>query len=113
MHFRYQPVEGETATNCQHTQIRDLPDWKVICSTAYGTKTYTAHVIVRQYNNATKTGLELLYWVTEPGETPTSVHKFHSTSALMKFKGSTELLDFSLSQGVENDMATLDLSWTK
>lgn len=111
MKFHYVPVEGEPSTLCYHTRIRDLPDWDIACPTNYGKKTFSAHVVLRQYSGADKTGLELLYWVTEPGETPRSIRKYHSTSALMKFKGSTDLMGLSIGQGVENDQAYLNLTW--
>ena len=109
MEFAYEPVEGEEPSSCVHERIRDLPDWDVVCETPYGKKTYSAHVIVREYPRQGATGLEILYWVSEPGDTPTSPHKFHSTSALVHLRGSTSLDSFSLSQGVENDMALLTL----
>lgn len=110
--FRYEPVEGEAATLCTHKKIRDLPDWNVVCETGYGKKTYSVHLIVREYPRAGETGVEILYWVSEPGETPTSPHKFHSTSALLHLRGEKAGLgDFIMSQGVENDFASLVLSW--
>jgi len=111
-HFRYEPVEGEPATLCTHKQIRDLPDWSVECKTGYGTKTFTVHLIVREYPRQGETGVEILYWVTEPGDTPTSPRKYHSTSALFRLKGDSGLSSFLLSQGVENDMASLVLGWS-
>lgn len=110
MHFSYEPAE-DASTSCTHQQIRDLPDYAVTCATPYGTKTFTAHVIVRQAPRGNDTGAELLYWVTEPGDTETSPRKYHSTTALFHLKGSTSLTDFSLSQGVENDQASLVLGW--
>lgn len=112
LHFTYQPVEGDASTHCSHEKIRDLPDYQVVCGTPDGKKVFTAHVIVRGHSGVDKTGLELLYWVTAPGETPTSPHKFHSTTALMRFSGQTSLQEFRLSQGIENDMAWLVLDWT-
>jgi len=107
--FSYEPVEGEAASACEFKQINDLPDYAVKCKTPYDVKTYTAHVVVREYQRAGDTGAEVLYWVTEPGEP----NKYHSTSALLHLTGKTSLSDFSLSQGVENDMASLVLSWKK
>ncbi|HEY8278428.1 MAG TPA: hypothetical protein VIH99_02315 [Bdellovibrionota bacterium] len=111
MHFRYEPSEQEPATDCTHVQIRDLPDWDVTCETPFGRKTFTAHVIVREYPKEDSTGLEILYWVREPGELPNSPGKYHSTTAFMHFTKGSSLADFSLFQGVENDMASLRLRW--
>ncbi len=111
MVFHYQPAEGEGPSLCSHERIRDLPDWKVSCQTPYALKTFTAHVVVQEYPNKTAAGLEILYWVTEPGTTPLAPSIFHSTSALLKWQGSGTLAGFALSQGVENDLASLALGW--
>jgi hypothetical protein len=111
--FHYQLAEGEGPSECSQAQIRDLPDWKVSCRTPYGEKTYTAHVVVREYTKEAAAGLEILYWVTEPGATESAPPVFHSTSALLKWRGSGSLEGFSLSQGVENDLASLVLGWKK
>jgi len=110
MHFTYEPNEMELSS-CTHEQIQDLPDWRVACQTPYGMKTFTAHVIVRDYPKGETTGVEILYWVTEPGDTPTSPSIFHTTSALLNVKGANPLVGFSLSQGVESDYASLVLGW--
>lgn len=109
MSFRYVPNEGK-AFDCTHTRIRDLPDWTIDCG--QGEKTFTAHVIVRKYSREAmpQTGLEILYWVTEPGETPTSIRKYHSTTALLQLTDKTDVHSLILFQGVENDMASLRLS---
>lgn len=112
MNFTYQPMEG-AGTECTHKQIRDLPDYAVECATPYGTKVFTAHVIVRENLREKNTGLEVLYWVTAPGDTPTSPRKFDSTSALINLSGKTKLENFSLGQGVENDAAYLNLFWRR
>lgn len=108
MQFSYVPNEGPRL-DCVHEKIRDLPDWKVICGN--GEKEFTAHVILRQRHKDSEpqTGLELLYWVTAPGETPTSVKKYHSTTALLHMKGKAEVSRFVIFQGVENDQASLRL----
>lgn len=112
MSFQYVPNEGGQILECAHTRIRDLPDWKVDCGN--GQKTFTAHVIARQYQRepTPQTGLEILYWVTEPGETPTSVRKYHSTTMFLQLKYKTEVHSLVLYQGVENDMASLRLALT-
>lgn len=110
MVFSYQPMES-AAWPCEHKRIRDLPDWTVTCESQYGTKTFTAHVIVRESKRPVNTGLEILYWVTAPGDTETSPRKYDSTSALINLSGQTKLEDFSFSQGVENDAASLTLRW--
>ena len=113
MIFRYEPFEGEGPSQCVHEQIQDLPDWRVTCDTPYGKKKFTAHVVLRELPRKELTGLEILYWVTEPGEKPNAPPKFHSTSALFTLKGNTSLDHFSLSQGVENDFASLTLAWVR
>lgn len=111
MVFTYEPVEGEAASLCDARQIQDLPDWDVTCVTPYATKTFGAHVIVRESPHASDTSVEILYWVTERGDSGTTPRKYHSSSALFHLKGSTTLADFSLSQGVENDQSSLVLGW--
>ena len=113
LEFSYEPVEGEAPSVCSHERIRDLPDWDVSCNTPYGAKKFSAHVIVREYPRNNSTGIEILYWVTEPGDAPNAVRKFHSTSGFFHLKGATELEGFSLSQGVENDFAQLTLRFRK
>lgn len=110
MRFSYQPME-DVGTECSHKQIRDLPDYAVECVTPYETKLFTAHVIVRESVREKNTGLEVLYWVSAPGDTPTSPHKFDSSSLLLNMAGKTSLENFSFSQGVENDGAYLTLGF--
>lgn len=112
MTFRYEPMEGESSP-CTFEQIRDLPDWAVTCSTGYGKKRFAAHVIVRENPRPNDTGLEILYWVTDRGDTDSTPPKFHSTSALFRLAGNASLSEFTLSQGVENDFAMLTLGWKK
>lgn len=112
MSFKYVPHEGSESLDCTHTRIRDLPDWKVDCGN--GQKTFTAHVIARKYQRepTPQTGLEVLYWITEPGETPTSVRKYHSTTLFLQLTNKTDVHSLTLFQGVENDQASLRLSLT-
>lgn len=113
MHFSYQPNEGFAAVNCRHERIRDLPDWRVKCNFLGTEKEFTAHVILREYAKADgNSGVELLYWVTEPGKHPNSPVNFHTTSAFLGFKGNSKLADLSIGQGVENDYASLVLDAT-
>ncbi len=110
MWFRYTPSDGIGILECTHERIRDLPDWRVNCGN--GQKTFTAHVVVRLYQRGEnpQTGLEVLYWVTEPGETPTSVRKYHSTTMFLKLTNKTGVHSLRLDQGVENDQASLQLN---
>ena len=112
MTFIYQPME-DVGTACTHKQIRDLPDYAVECVTPYGTKRFTAHVVLRETVREKNTGLEVLYWVTAPGDTDTSPRKFDSSSLLLNMAGKTKLEDLSLSQGIENDAAYLTLGWRR
>ncbi len=114
MNFTYIPHEGDGLPNqgvlsCTHERIRDLPDWKIVCGKEE--KTYTAHVIIRKMDRSfePQTAIEILYWVTEPGDTPTSIRKYHSTSATIRLKQQTNVDSITLYQGVENDMASLRL----
>lgn len=110
MRFTYQPME-DAAWPCTHKRIRDLPDWEVTCESVYGRKIFSAHVVVRENPRKVNTGIEILYWVTAPGDTETSPRKYSSTSALLNLTGTTKIQDFSFSQGVENDAAYLTLGW--
>lgn len=110
MEFRYEPNEGGDFLECTHKKIRDLPDWDIVCGPK-GEKKFSAHVIVRPFfrESAPQTTVEILYWVIEPGKTPTSVHTFHSSTFMVRLKEKTDLYSVSLSQGVENDYASLVL----
>lgn len=110
MEFRYEPNEGEFL-ECSHKKIRDLPDWDIECGKK-GEKKFSAHVIVRPFYREfePQTTVEILYWVIEPGKTPTSVHTFHSSTFMVRLKEKTDLYSVSLSQGVENDYASLVLN---
>jgi hypothetical protein len=112
LQFTYQPME-DAATVCSHKKIRDLPDYHVECITPYETKLFSAHVVVRENVRKINTGMEVLYWVTAPGDTPTSPHKFNSSSLLLNVSGKSNLEDLSFSQGVENDRAYLTLKWKR
>lgn len=107
--FSYEPNEGAEGVNCTHERIRDLPDWKIRCPFFGETKEFTAHVVLREMPRKEGTLLEILYWVTAPGEAPGKAPKFHSTSALIRLKGESSLSGLSLAQGVENDYASLVL----
>ncbi|MGZ3713425.1 MAG: hypothetical protein ACXVBE_16795 [Bdellovibrionota bacterium] len=108
-HFSYQPNEGADSVSCTHERIRNLPDWKVLCTFFGEQKEFTAHVILRQLPAQTGSTFELLYWVTAAGDAPGGAPKFHSTSAILKMKGETAIASLSLAQGVENDYASLVL----
>ena len=114
MKFMYVPHEGSGLPNngvldCTHERIRDLPDWTVKCGK--NEKTYTAHVIVRQATRdfEPQSMIEILYWITEPGETPTSIRKYHSNSSSIYLKDKTSVFSMILYQGVENDQSSLRL----
>ncbi len=106
--FRYQPAEGAPELACRHEQIRDLPDWRVACGED-GQKKFTVHLVVREIPRDSGRALEILYWVTEPGPTDRSPPIFHSSTFWLRLKGEPE--SFVLSQGVENDYASLVLDW--
>lgn len=110
--FSYVPNEGMAASKCRHAQIEELPDYRVKCTTEFGQdKVFTAHVVLREYKRAAPlgTGLEILYWVTEPGTRPGQGPQFHATTALLNFRGESSLADLYLAQAVENDYASLVL----
>lgn len=107
--FHYAPNESGEIHNCTHKRIRDLPDWEVICE---GIKTkFAAHVIIRHYHRKDRSSIEILYWVTDRGENSSTAPKFHSTSAWVHLSKPGEAARLSLSQGVENDYASLVLDW--
>lgn len=103
--FQYVPHDGAEAILCKHKPVRDLPDFDVHCEAGGIIKDFAAHVIVRELPAASS--LEILYWVTErqAGSRPL----FHSTTALLRGKGRASAI--SLSQGVENDFASLVMDW--
>lgn len=113
MNFTYVPNEAGDLPDagnlkCEFQRIRDLPDWKVSCGAE---KTFTAHVVIRsmQRDSAPQTAFEILFWVTEPGESPNSSHKFHSTTAILELEKATSFSRLVIYQGVENDQASLKL----
>lgn len=109
--FQYVPNEGEAATACEHKRIRDLPDWEVNCDGPGVSKRFAAHVIFRETKRENTSSLEILYWVTQRGLDSTTPPKFHSTTARMHFKGTAEPMVMTFEQGVENDAASLQLTW--
>jgi hypothetical protein len=111
--FQYVPNEGEVATPCVHKRIRDLPDWEVICEGPRVKKRFVAHVIIRDVQREKTSSVELLYWVTQRGLDSVTPPKFHSTTALMHFEGKAAPMAMTLFQGVENDFASLRLTWKR
>lgn len=109
LRFQYVPNEGEAPTACTHKRIRDLPDWAVRCETPYGTKVFTAHVVIRQPNPL---AIEILYWVTDPAAAPGGGPAFHSTTTYLRWKDKNAPVAASLAQGIENDYASLTLDWS-
>ena len=92
---------------CTATQVQDLPDWDVAC----GKRNFGAHVVVNESPHGSDTAEEILYWVTERNGPPLKPRTYHSTSAIFHLKGATSLAGFSLSEGIENDQASLVLGW--
>lgn len=120
MRFDYVPNEGDGWLKCTHQRILDLPDWKVECGDApvgqnSEHKSLEAHVVVRKADrpHEPETLVEIIYWVIEPGDTPTSVHKFHSTSMLLDLKNKTDIASVILYLGIEEDRASLRLQLTE
>jgi hypothetical protein len=111
--FQYVPNEGEVATPCEHKRIRDLPDWEVNCDGPGVKKRFVAHVIFRETQRESSSSLEILYWVTQRDLNPSVPPKFHSTTARMHFKGNAAPMMMTFEQGVENDMASLQLNWRR
>lgn len=111
--FQYVPNEGAAATPCEHKRIRDLPDWEVNCDGPGVSKRFVAHVIFRDTQRETTSSLEILYWVTQRGSDSAIPPKFHSTTARMHFIGKAEPMVMTFEQGVENDSASLELSWRR
>lgn len=110
--FQYIPNEGTMMMNCVHSQIRDLPDWEVVCGK--GTpqqKKYSVHFITKEYQRAVQpvTTFEYLYWVTE-WEFVKPVYS--SNSFWIRLKEKTSVHGIRLYQGVENDVASLVLDYT-
>ena len=110
--FQFVSNDGTIALNCVHSQIRDLPDWQVVCGK--GTpleKRYTVHFLTNQYFKPTQPVmlLEYLYWVTDWN----SVNPIYTaTSFWMKFKEKTNVQSIRLNQGIENDYADLVLDYS-
>jgi hypothetical protein len=107
LRFQYVPNEGGEILQCTHKRIRDLPDWEVNC----GSKQFVAHVILRHYHRKDHSSMELLYWVTARSEDKRKPPLFHSTTAWIHLKERGEAARISLSQGVENDYASLVMEW--
>ncbi|RZA09831.1 MAG: hypothetical protein EOP11_00315 [Proteobacteria bacterium] len=108
--FQYVPNEGGEILDCEHKPIRDLPDYDVQCGPK---KRFTAHVIVRELNGGPETKFEILYWVTEPGETDRAPRKFHGNTTWIKLKEKSGLASLWIAQAVENDYASLTLDWVR
>jgi hypothetical protein len=105
--FQYVPNEGAGIHRCTHERIRDLPDWEITCEGLK--KKFVAHVIIRHHHKDSRSSIEILYWVTDRGDTNTTPPKFHSTTAWIHLTKPGEAGRISLSQGIENDYASLAL----
>lgn len=111
--FRYSSQDGEFQLECSHKRIRDLPDWEVICKNEVGIrKVFAAHIVLnkgRRLNNEVKPSrwYELLYWVTD--RKAQNAPRFHSSSLILQASDESEINQFQLHQGVENDYASLIL----
>jgi len=103
--FQYSPNESGEIRRCTHERIRDLPDWEITCEGMK--KKFVAHVIIRHYHRESNSSIEILYWVTDRGETSSTAPKFHSTTAWIHLTKPGQAGSMSLSQGVENDYASL------
>ena len=105
--FQYISNDGSVSMDCVHSQIRDLPDWDVVCGKGTNLqKRYTVHFITKQYNKAVQpiTSFEYLYWVTQ-WESVAPVYS--STSFWIRLKEKTSLQSIRMYQSVENDYADL------
>lgn len=109
LRFQYVPNEGGEIRNCTHQRIRDLPDWSIRCEGMK--KEFAAHVVIREHQRGASTSFEILYWVTDRGENSTTRPIFHSTTTWVHLKKAGEAASLSLSQGVENDYASLVMEW--
>ncbi|MCO5142541.1 MAG: hypothetical protein M9962_05570 [Oligoflexia bacterium] len=110
--FRYTPNEGSSSA-CEAKPIRDLPDWEIICDTDYGKKIFAAHIVLREFSSEHRSHLEILYWVTARSEGLNNPPKFHSTTSRMTFSNKAKPEEIHLSQGIENDFASLDMRWKR
>lgn len=111
LNFQYVSNEGGLMMDCVHSQIRDLPDWEVVCGK--GTpqqKRYTVHFLTKQVqrSNQPLTTLEYLYAVTE-WEFVKPVYASTSFWLSLNEKSVTHSLRFY--QGIENDVANLVLDY--
>lgn len=108
--FDYQPHEFKGA-KCKHWQIRDLPDWKVVCENEYYKEEFTVHLIVRKHKRGGQDdAFEVLYWVSrKTGERSPREHQ--GTSMVFVLNGSAQAKQLRIGQSVKNDYAHLNLSF--
>ncbi len=110
--FQYVTNDGGISLDCVHSQIRDLPDWEVVCGKGTSLqKKYTVHFVTKQYHKSVQplTTLEYLYWVTE-WESAKPV--YNSNSFWISLKEKVSLHSIRLYQGIENDYADLVLDYS-
>ncbi len=104
--------DGTISLDCVHSQIRDLPDWQVVCGK--GTplqKKYTVHFLSKQYFRPTQPSmlLEYLYWVTDWN----SINPIYSsTSFWMRIKDKASIQGTRIFQSIENDYADLIIDYS-
>lgn len=112
LRFAYISNDGSVWLDCTHwRKNQKLPDWEVICGKNNRvTKTFQVHFVTKQIQRQQmpQTSYEFLYWVTEP-QGNKSVE--HTPTIWMHTRKFSELDNATLSTGVDNGSAILNLEF--
>lgn len=111
--FSYASTDGSFQLDCKHwIQNQSSGDFNVICGKGTRTvKEFSVHLIIRRFPHQAATTFEVLYWVTDRN-TKKPVPGFTSHSQLFTVSGKSQIQQFIMSQGLENDGSQMRLKYT-
>ena len=114
LELAYESSDGETYLPCQVADENPLAhDFRVKCGEQNGKalREYTVHLWVSEYTKSIspRMSLEILYWVTDWRDFRSPVS--HSSTFWLHFDDPTNLQGMELSQGVDQDLASLRLKF--
>jgi hypothetical protein len=110
--FHYLANDGSVDLDCVHSQIRDMPDWEVVCGKGTALmKKFTVHFVTHEVFRAKdpQVTFEFLYWVTEWNQ-PKPI--FNANSFWINLHDKTSLESIRLHQGVENNTSSLAVDYS-
>jgi hypothetical protein len=113
VHFSLASTDGSLQYDCKHWIANPgAGDLTVICGKGTTTvKQYSVHFLVRtQPHGPAATSFEVLYWVTDRNVVG-KVPGFSSHSQYFTVENQTQIREFTMSEGVENDTFQLTVHY--